>query len=488
MMKYGITMATCLLSLTGFALSTSTWAAEQQSVIVVGGGLAGLTTAYELGEQGYHVTLLEARNRLGGRVHTQTFDNGQYAETGGELLDAPSIHSQIHHYLDKFGLDVVEVGYDGDIAEGAYYIDGKLFAYDDLEDVLGEDAAEDEERFWDAMAELGEQIPDPTNPQNAPNAKELDAQSAYDWVHSLQLDPAIETIALHHIRSEYGEPRNLSLLFLAQQQKAYEDIDDDDIEIYRIKGGNSQLVNAFAKNIHGTIKIASPVISLRQDDNQVTATTQNGQTYRADYAVVSVPATVLHRIHFTPELPPIQKAASNLAYGHHNKVMLQYKQRFWLDRNLGGDTASELPLGWTWEATDQQDGEGGILVTYTSGDFAKEASQVEKKDLVIQRQQEIEAMYPEARGLLTHASIQTWTTEPWIEGGFSAPAVNQVIPYWTAFHQPHKRIYFAGEHSDNLLPGYMEGAIRSGQRAAKQVMEAQPSTNHAQTAVDTTAP
>ncbi len=443
----------------------------QPSVIVVGAGLSGLTSAYELEHKGYKVNVLEANNRAGGRVVTRTFNNGQFAEGGAELIDEKTIHPQVHHYVNKFGLKLADVGYDDEkINGGAYYIGKKLFAFDDLEKELGKKAAEDEERFWEALYELGQKLPSATEPRIAPEAELLDSQSALQWVDSLDLHPEIRKIALHHIRAEYGEPANLSLLFLAQQQKAYEDIEDEEIEIYRVKGGNSELVNGFVKNIKGNIHFNSPVVLLTQSMNKVTALTKDGKKYQADYAVVSVPASVLNKINFQPKLPTLkQKVANELAYGQHNKVLLQYNDRFWLKRDLGGDVLSELPVGWVWEGTDQQDGTTGILVTYTSGDVAKQEKALTDYQLVKKRQQEIEQMYPEAKGALIGYDVYRWNKSPWLEGGFTAYAPNQVMPFWGAFTQPHQRIYFAGEHTDDLLPGYMEGAIRSGQRVSKQL-------------------
>lgn len=454
-------------SLLALSACTTLPAPSDKSVLVVGGGLSGLTAAYELEQKGYTVTLLEAQERLGGRVYTQQFANGQFAEAGGELIDAATIHPLIHQYSQKFGLKLTDVGYDDE--DTAYYLNGKLFAYEDMADVLGAATANDEERFWEALADLAGEVPDARKPHLAPNALDLDSRSALQWVDSLKLTPAARTMALHHIRGEYGEPSKLSLLFLAQQQKAYENIEDDEIEIHRIQGGNSELIKALASHIKGPIVLNSPVRMIQQSADSVMATTQNGRRYQARYAVVSTPASVLKNISFSPALPSRLQAASNLEYGQHNKVMLQYKQRFWLKHGLNGDTVSELPIGWTWETTDQQPGETGILVAYTSGDLTGNDAKLDEQALINKRRLEIEKMYPDAKGLFIEGKVQTWQASPWVEGGYSAYAPGQVVPFWTAFHKPFGRLYFAGEHSDDLLPGFMEGAIRSGQRAAKQI-------------------
>ena len=455
------------LALPFFSLSNSVLADD---IIVVGAGLAGLTTAYELEQKGHDVTVLEASSRIGGRMYTlyDKFEQGQFAEAGGELLDAVHVHKNVHAYIEKFGLQLEEVGYDH-VDEGAYFLDGKLIPYDQLKSVMGRKVNREYNRFWDELEALGEQVHNPKKPHKSANAAYLDSMSVADWLDSLQLNPYARTLADQYITGEYDSPEALSALFLAQQVKTYADIEDDDVEIFRISGGNSLLPKAFSENIKGSIKLNTPVTDIKQTAKGVRIIA-NGDVFKADYAVVTTSLPAMRNINFIPELPSRKaKATQELNYGSHTKVMMQYSKRFWLDRNLGGDTASELPIGWTWEATDQQAGSTGILIAYTSGKHADVRRFATEAALIKKMRSQIEKMYPGSKQMFIKAEVQSWNRETWTQGGYTAYGPGQVTQFWGAFKKPFGKIYFAGEHTDNLYPGYLEGAVRSGKRVARQI-------------------
>jgi len=439
-------------------------------IIVVGAGLSGLTVAYELEKNGHDVTVLEASSRIGGRMYTlyDQFEQGQFAEAGGELLDAVHVHNNLHNYIQQFGLQLEEVGYDH-VDEGAYFLDGQLIPYDQLKKVMGRKVNREFNRFWDELAALGEQVQNPKKPQKSANAAQLDAMSVADWLDSLALIPHARTLADQYITGEYDSPEALSALFLAQQVKTYANVKDKHVEIFRISGGNSLLPKAFAQNIKGNIKLNMPVTDIQQTKTGVRVIA-NGDAFKADYAVVTTSLPAMRNIRFIPALPAKKaQATQELNYGAHTKVMLQYSKRFWLDNNLGGDTASELPIGWTWEATDQQAGSTGILIAYSSGKHADANRFATEAELIEQMRSQVQVMYPESSRLFIKAEVQSWNRETWTQGGYTAYGPGQVTQFWGVFKQPFGKVYFAGEHTDNLYPGYLEGAVRSGQRVARQI-------------------
>lgn len=439
-------------------------------IIVVGAGLSGLTTAYELEQNGHDVTVLEASSRIGGRMYTlyDQFEQGQFAEAGGELLDAVHVHKNLHAYIQQFGLQLEEVGYDH-VDEGAYFLDGKLIPYDQLKSVMGRKVNREYNRFWDELEALGEQVRNPKKPHKSVNAAYLDSMSVADWLDSLELNPYARILADQYITGEYDSPEALSALFLAQQVKTYADVKDKHVEIFRISGGNSLLPKAFAENIHGSIKLNTPVTDIQQTAKGVRVIA-NGDVFKADYAVVTTSLPAMRNISFMPELPTRKaKATQELNYGSHTKVMLQYSKRFWLDHNLGGDTASELPIGWTWEATDQQAGSTGILIAYSSGKHADANRFATEAELIKQMRSQVQKMYPGSKKMFIKAEVQSWNRETWTQGGYTAYGPGQVTQFWGVFKKPFGKVYFAGEHTDNLYPGYLEGAVRSGKRVARQI-------------------
>ena len=457
-------------SIASFVILSGAQFVFADDAIVVGAGLAGLTAAYELEQRGYDVTVLEARDRVGGRIHTDNnFVNGQHAEGGGELLDHAKVHPLMWHYANKFGVEIEGVGYWGKTEEGAYYINGKLIPYGSFKRELGIELKKEYDEFHHALAALASEVPDYTDPTTAPNASALDAITVQDWIDSFNFSPEIATLAAHHIRGEYDEPSALSLLFLAHQSAVYASAGTNEVEIARFKNGGIDMATKFSANINGLVLTNHAVTSISQSAAGVIVEAQ-GQTFTADVAVVTVPSRVLNKIAFTPALPEVmQNAAAELNYGSHTKVLLEYNKRFWLDYGVGGDTISELPIGWTWEGTDQQEGESGILISYTSGDYADADIDASEAEIIASKRAQIETMYPGADALFESANVHAWHREEYTMGGYTAYGPGQVMAYWNAFRQPHGKVYFAGEHTDDKFIAYMEGAVRTGFRVAEEI-------------------
>ncbi|KZN47103.1 flavin monoamine oxidase family protein [Pseudoalteromonas luteoviolacea] len=441
--------------------------------VVVGAGLSGLTAAYELESIGYDVTILEAKDRIGGRIGT--YDMGeQHGEIGGEFIDGPMVHQEIHRYASLFNVELADTGYWGEIESGAYYVDGQLVSYTDFENNFAPQIVADYNRFYDELSLLADAVPDPDEPALLDKAKEYDLTTVQSWIDGLQLHPEAELLAEQFVRGEFDEPSDLSLLHLAQYAKVYEQVSDDDVEGYRFLKGGRAMAQAFADNLEGDIHLNQPVVSISEQNDRVTVETTTGGSYEADVVVVTVPLPVLNKITFTPHLPQaLTDAANSINYGSHSKVLLQYNQRFWLDQNLGGDTvvAGGLPTGWTWETTERQGGTGGILITYTSGDYSQMQKEWTDQQIVDARLDEIEVMYPGSKQYLVATKVQNWVAEEWTQGGFIAYGPGQISKYWKLFQQPVGRVYFAGEHTDTLYLGYMEGAVRSGVRVSQQIKE-----------------
>lgn len=462
LLKKLIIMSSC------YFISFHSMANDEKKAIVIGAGLSGLTTAYELERKGYQVTVLEAKDRVGGR--TATADMGdQHAETGGELLDDKSVHTEVFRYAEMFDVEIVDVGYSDEVEKGAYFLDNKLTHYSDFEKAYPLEVSKDLERFHIAFDNLADNIPDSTNPALAPDAARLDKMTAQEWIESLDLLPSAQVLAEHAIRGEYDEPKNISLLWLSHQAKVYENVDDDKKEIKRFWRGTSAFANAFVDHIKGPVLVNHPVTKVSQGDDGVMVSVQDKE-FKADVAVVTVPLTVLNKIEFRPELPQEkQEAVNDINYGSHVKVLLKYSKRFWLESGMGGDVISELPIGWVWEGSERQKGNGGVLIAFTSGDFARQQKDWTDKAIIDDRLEQMEVMFPDSSQYFEYGSVHAWHNDPYVMGGFVAYGPNQITRHWNAFLEPAGKVYFAGEHTAVEYVGYLEGAVRSGIRVANQI-------------------
>jgi monoamine oxidase len=431
--------------------------------VVVGAGLAGLTAAYELKRSGFDVTVLEARNRIGGRVHTirDPFRGGQHAEAGGEYIDA--VHHHIRAYCRRFDLPLEDAtqGFAG--LSDVVYRRGRR---ERLGRFTTPEANRDINRFYGLLRHLARPV-DPRDPVGT--GPGLDSRSARSVLHDIHPSPRGLFILESYIRDDYGtEPEDLSLLTLAAAEKVYERVPDRELEIFRIKGGNSRLAHVFARHIGEGLRLSEPVKAVAQSPSAVEVRTAEG-TLAFDFCVLTAPLPALRQIDLDGAgmSPALRGGIANLGYGLVTKTMLQYDRRYWRREGFSGDVLSDVALGSTWEATDQQPGRRGVMISYAAGAYSRDVDRRTPGRRARDAGRWLGQVFPgSARGVIASDS-GSWPTERYSGGSWLAPRRGQVVPYWRALRQPVGRIHLAGEHTDDLYPGYMEGAIRSGQRAAR---------------------
>jgi monoamine oxidase len=439
---------------------------NNRTVTIIGAGLAGLSAAYDLQRAGWNVTVLEARNRVGGRVHTvRKFSHGLAAEGGGEFIEED--HTRMIALANQFDLKLAKIGsWRGDEKDWAAF-DGKAGRMSDAS-VWGVDLAGEVERTWKLLSELSQYISDPYQPQAAKEAARLDARSALDWIRSLDVHPLAQQFFIQHIRSEYTcEPGRLSLLDLARNAKMYYSTTERKPSS-RVLGGNDLIPRALADALPD-VRLNAEVKSVRLTADGVAVTYQQANshlTLESDFAILAVPLTTARLIDFHSSLPVAhQNMVNEISYGAVTKVLIEYRQRFWDARGWNGRLTTDAPIVMTWHATSHLKDERGIITAYTGGGPGAKLSALSDEERIRVAVHEIERLFPGSSGLVEHVETVAWLNEPFTRASYMALAPGEVLSHWQALFEPAGRLFFAGEHA-TAIQGFMEGAVESGQRAA----------------------
>ncbi|MFJ4452302.1 flavin monoamine oxidase family protein [Pseudomonas sp. NPDC089392] len=446
----------CALVLIGVSSGAALAKDKIPTAIVVGGGLAGLTAAYELQNKGWQVTLLEAKSGMGGRSGLAT----------SEWIGNAKAQPVLNQYLDRFKLETLPAP--EFVRTPGYLIDGEYFSATDLA-TKQPATAEALKRYEKTLDDLARSIDDPLNPQATSTLFALDQINVSTWLDKLQLPTTARQLINQQIRTRYDEPSRLSLLYFAQQNRVYRGVSDRDLRAARLPGGSPVLAQAFVKQLK-TIKTSSPVTAIVQDKDGVSVKV-GSTSYQADYLVLAVPLRALAKIQMTPGLDSQHLAAlKGTNYGWRDQLMLKFNKPVWESRaRMSGEIFSNAGLGMLWIEPALKG--GANVVINLSGDNARLLQAFGDKQMVDQVLIRLHAFYPQARGSFTGYEVKRYSTDAGTGGAYLAYGPGQISKFWRLWERPVQRITFAGEHTDALYPGTLEGALRSGQRAASQAQD-----------------
>jgi monoamine oxidase len=433
-------------------------------VLVAGAGLAGLTAAFDLVAMGATVSVVEARDRVGGRVWTirEGFSDRQHAEAGGDMID--EAQTEIRDLAASLGLTLTRI-----LRDGFGYVRPDKSGQPKI-------VARSVQHGWQRLAtelealvrryRLSEQRWD------SPIAADLARRSVSQWLDDERADDELRAMATGLRGFFLADPEELSLLALVDQ---FAGDQPGPGHLYRIDGGNDRLPAALAAKLGDRVKLGAELVAVSVRGRAVHASVRHGRNVMnvvADYIIFALPATTLRRVPIVPALPPHQhQAISTLRYGRGTKTLLQFDRRFW--RAPGRPRAFGTPLayGALWEGNEEQSGRPGIL-TLLAGGGASDATQ-----LTIER----EGIERFASGLewlgsdgaqLTASRQVVWQSDPFARGGYAFfdSTFDPSLREWLA--RPAGRLFFAGEHTSLRWQGYMNGAVESGRRAALEIAAA----------------
>jgi monoamine oxidase len=428
-------------------------------VVVVGAGFSGLAAAYELSRAGYEVTVVEGRNRVGGRVLSfSDLVPGKNVEGGGELIG--SNHPAWVGYAKQFKLDFLEASEED--AEFPIVLNGKRLTSDESEALW-----EEMEKVFNTIVADAAKV-DADQPWTAAGAEALDKRTLAGWIDGLDASPLCKAGLHTMMTADNGVVTqwqsylgNLAMVKGGGLEKYW-----TESEVYRCKGGNQQLAQKLAAAIGpARVLTRTPVRAIAITDRDARVTLANGKVLEAEHVVLTAPPPVWNKIAIDPVLP------SGLApqMGTNVKFLVALKSAFWRRAELAPEAMTDGPVSLTWHGTDGQPGAGDALVAFSGGP----AADVCREWLPAQRNErylaELSKIYKGIRPSFVRARFMDWPGDPWVKASYSFPAPGQVTAQGPTFRQGLGRLHFAGEYCSYAFMGYMEGALGSGAAAARRI-------------------
>ena len=455
-------------------------AATAPRIVVVGGGLAGLSAAYALRNAGYTAEVHEASDRIGGRCWTLrgAFADGQIAEHGGELIDQS--HSHIRQLAQGLGLkldNLLQAEQNG--TELIAYLDGSYYSYAEMTD--------DIKAAWQKIhADVSAASYPTTFELSTARGRELDNMSIVDYIEETfedGIDSRIGKLLNVAYNIEYGaectEQSALNLLYLlAYSGQGQFRVFGPSNEKYHVVGGNDQITDRLASRLAGQITTGSELVAVRRNATgtfTLTFAQSSGtKTVTADKVVLALPFSILRssvdlsKAGFEPlKLVAIREQGM----GTNSKLHVQFSSRFWRGQGANGDTFSDTGYQNTWEVTRAQGGKSGILVDYTGGKIGASFGSGTPESRAKQFLAQLEPVLPGAtKAWNGKAAIDFWPGYEWTNGSYSFWKVGQYQRFAGMEARRQGNCHFAGEHTSIDFQGYLNGAVETGQRGAAEIL------------------
>ena len=459
------------------------WAAPSRrgsrKVAVIGGGLAGLTAAYDLSRAGIDADVFEASSRLGGRCYSDrnTFAGGQVIERGGELID--SNHRSILQLARRLGLavdDVVEAEAPG--TDPWILFDGER--YDT------ETAVRDFQPVYPVIRAQSRAVGNPSYRGATAAARELDNLSVAEWIE--RHIPGGQASRLgRYVRAALEEnfaieAENLSALIavftLSTSTRRELDVYGGSDQRFHVREGNDAIAMRLATALRRPVNLESPLVALaRRDDGRCDVTVGRGSgliTDTYDRVILALPFANLRDVDLTRAAfrPRKLRAIRELPMAASAKLQLQFDHRLW--RALG-NTGYVMLDGQrsTWEVTRAQTGNVGILNVWSSGGRAVATGQHSAADQAKLALAEIEPVLPGITAAWNgRVSRTVWDDSSGPKGSYAYYPPGYLTNLFGIEAENEGPVHFAGEHTSREWQGFLNGAVESGQRAAREVMKA----------------
>jgi monoamine oxidase len=445
-------------------------------ILIVGAGIAGLTAGYRLRQGGVRADIIEATNRVGGRIRTVPKVAGTqiFADLGGEYIDTG--HTTLISLASELGLRAIDLAQvQSAFVKDTFFFDRRRVS---LQQLIA-DFAPLASKINADLAAIGDEI---SYQDFTEAAERLDNLSIAEYLDQAETSTVIRQLLRVAYTTEYGrdaeEQSALNLLFLIGSEAESFSLYGDSDERYQIDGGNSQIVNRLASQLSGSIEAGTALEAIRiLPDGRYRVSLRSGQstfdrTY--DRVLLTLPFSTLRDVQINVPLPqPKRRAIEQLGYGTNSKLVTGYRSRIW--REVYQSTASvftDLGFQNSWEATPFAPTANGLVTNFTGGKKGLSIGSGVPEDQAQRFLRQFERVFPGVSNLRSGKAVRAfWPGERFFKGSYACYLVGQWTQMYTVEGEKVGNLYFAGEHTSLENQGYMEGGCETGQRAALEILE-----------------
>lgn len=445
-------------------------------VAIVGAGIAGLNAAYQLRRSGIRATVYEGSARTGGRMFSSAglLGAGIVTELGGEFID--SHHDDVRTLAKQFRLKLLDMNdaCEANLIQEAYFFDGRHYS-----------EAEVVAAFQPLTARMDadiESLADTVDFQHEGGAATLDRTSLGDYLDQVGASGFLRKLLDVAYVTEYGldagEQSALNLLLLIGtdvSEGEFEAFGESD-ERYKVVGGNQRVTDELAKRLPGQIELGRKLVAVEQGSSEVTLffeTNGQAETTRvaADFALLTIPFSVLRDVEWRSELPELKRRAIHeLGYGMNAKLFIGQSKRPWQQEGYAGNIFSDEGFQLAWDNSRLQGTNEAGLTLYSGGRAGLgvgEGTAAEQIDRLLPR---LDKAFPGVSAARQGAAQRFhWPTHPFTRGAYSCYRPGQWTSLAGAEGLPVGHVLFAGEHCSRDFQGYMNGGAETGRVAAEQI-------------------
>ena len=422
----------------------------------------------------------EASDRLGGRVWTirGVFAEGQIAEHGGELID--SDHVSMRRLVAELGLSL------SNVIAAEKPGTGDVFHFNGARYPVTEAVRDFQAVYPTLKRDLAEAGYPTLHNHHKPRGVELDHISVAEWLQRNVpggLDSNLGRLLDVAYNTEFGadtsDQTSLNLLYLLGYSGGGRlRLFGASNERFHVRGGNDQVVQRLAHQLEGHMVLNSQLVEIKRLDDgayRLSFEVDGGtRTVKAPRVVLALPFAVMRESvdYSSAGFDPVKsQAIEQQGMGTNSKLNVQFTERRWRALDANGSTYSDTGYQSTWEASRAQPGRAGILVDFTGGTIGKDfggASAGERANRFLDQLQPVLPGVPATFN--GRAVLDYWTGRPFTRGSYAYYRVGQMTAFAGVEGKPSGGCHFAGEQTSYTFQGYMEGAVKSGERAAREVI------------------